>query len=96
MNLHIIDSYKIIIPRQIESELLIYEKLNKLNFIKRSMRSYKYEWFAHSFLYRLGLFKKHTKDVDLNDDESLFRRIIYAIIYFIFSWIYKIMGVKRL
>lgn len=38
------------------------------------------EWKAHSRLYKWEMFKSHTKDVDLDTDEPLWRRILYAII----------------
>lgn len=38
------------------------------------------EWKAHSRLYKWGLFKSHTKDVDLDTDEPLWRRIGYTIL----------------
>ena len=47
---------------------------------KRNASSWAVEWVAHSRLYKLGLFKIHTKDVDFDEDESLFRRICYHII----------------
>lgn len=38
------------------------------------------EWKAHSRLYKWGLFKSHTKDVDLDTDEPWWRRILYSIL----------------
>ena len=49
----------------------------------RSETSYVKEWFAHNVLYKLGLFRSHTADVDLNDNESCFRRLCYNIIYYV-------------
>lgn len=49
-------------------------------FCKRSDSSYINEWKAHNILYRFGLFKAHTKDVDLNINESKFRRFIYTLL----------------
>ena len=35
-------------------------------FENRTMKSLCHEWAVHNFLYSLGLFRSHTKDVDLN------------------------------
>ena len=43
------------------------------------------EWKAHNILYKFGLFKKRTKDTDLNYNESWFRRAGYYIICLLFS-----------
>ena len=48
---------------------------------KRTETSYVREWFAHNWLYSHGLFKSHTKDVDLNDDEQWYRLLIYDLIF---------------
>ena len=63
------------IERQV-NELYAYYKLSH----KRSINSYIREWKAHNWLYRHNLFTSHTRDVDLNDDESLLRRIGYFIV----------------
>ena len=47
---------------------------------RRSLASYVREWQAHNILYGWGLFKNHTKDVDLEVDESWIRRLGYYII----------------
>ena len=49
---------------------------------ERSFESWETEWIAHNRLYKLGLFRKHTKDVDLYEDESEFRLALYSIIGF--------------
>lgn len=75
----IIDSYKIT-----NKEVMLYF-INRLReehkeFQVRTSLSYYREWKAHNILYKLGLFKSHTKDTDLNIDEKLSRRICYFII----------------
>ena len=52
---------------------------------RRTMQSHIIEWQAHNFLYDYNLFKSHTKDVDLNDNENNIRRCIY----FFLSFLYK-------
>ena len=49
----------------------------------RSKHSYVKEWFAHKVLYNIGYKRERTKDVDLNDDESLAHRLGYTIIYLV-------------
>lgn len=46
---------------------------------KRSRRSLKKEWATHSALYKLGLWKNRTKDVDLNFPLKWYAKIGYAI-----------------
>lgn len=47
---------------------------------RRSMESWIREWRSHNFLYRLGLYRSHTKDCDLEEDIDLWHRIIYWIL----------------
>ena len=49
---------------------------------KRTFESWETEWVAHNRLYKLGLFRNHTKDVDLYEDESKIRLFFYTIIGF--------------
>lgn len=46
----------------------------------RTMRSYIRETKAHNRLYKLGLFKKHTKNTDLEENIKLWKEIVYFII----------------
>lgn len=88
-NTHIDNSFRIIYKEDMEDLLNEYRhKYNSSifsNFIinRRSITSMVYEWAAHNLLYQLGLFKSHTKDVDL-DDEPLYRRICY----YVLGWIW--------
>ena len=43
----------------------------------RTKASYLREWKAHNTLYEWGISPERTGSVDLNDDESLLRRICY-------------------
>lgn len=85
-NIHINNSYTI----KTEKEMLFF--LNQIKNIlgvkykyTRSFDSMVKEWYAHNILYNFGLFRNHTKDVDLNEDEKIIRKILYNIIYFVFS-----------
>ena len=46
----------------------------------RSKESLIKEWRAHNLMYDLGLFRSHTKDVDLNTDESKLRLFLYSVL----------------
>lgn len=47
---------------------------------KRSLESWIKEWKTHNRLYRLGLFRSHTRDCDLEENEKLHRLIAYQIL----------------
>lgn len=77
-NCCIVDSYKISSKSYMLSfiDFLLMDQ----KFAARTAKSYLREWQAHNLLYKLGLFKERTKDVDLNINESWFRRVGYTII----------------
>lgn len=82
-NIHIENSYRV----RTKSDML--ETLTKIreesSFIyTRSIYSWVAEWQAHNLLYDLHLFRTHTKDVDLNEDEPCFRLILYYILSLIY------------
>lgn len=77
-NIKLIDSYKIKNKSDMRAILSTF-KLNTGYKSKRSIRSWLREWRFHNRLYRLGLFKSHTKDCDLEENEKIHRRIIYFI-----------------
>ena len=47
---------------------------------KRTIESWIREWKAHNRLYKLGLFKEHTRDCDLEENEKIHRLLIYQIL----------------
>lgn len=80
-NINIKDSY------QITSKDLMIDTLTKIKYVYPSCETFNrkesdliHEWRAHNRLYRLGLFRSHTKDVDLNANVSCFMQLIYNII----------------
>ena len=79
-NIHIEDSYKI---KDVEIPKFLIDLKQEIerdfNY-KRSIDSWTKEWIAHNRLYKLGLFRSHTKDLDLDENESKFRLVIYNII----------------
>lgn len=48
--------------------------------ITRSKRSYKAELIAHNRMYKMGMFKSHTRDTDLEENIKLWKEIAYFII----------------
>ena len=48
--------------------------------VTRTQLSYCNEIKAHNRLYKLGLFKSHTKDVDLEEPIKKWKEILYSII----------------
>lgn len=53
------------------------------NFLEyRTIKNYIAEWYFHNFLFRLHLFRKHTKDIDFQRQfKHTFRDIVEKIIY---------------
>ena len=54
--------------------------LEESDVLKRTDESLINEWFAHNVLYNLHLYRKHTKDVDLNYPQSKIIEIAYSIV----------------
>lgn len=78
-NVRIMDSYQV---RNVK-DMIIVLRLFKIKTdyrSKRSLKSWIKEWKAHNRLYRLGLFRSHTKDCDLEENEKLHRLIVYQIL----------------
>ena len=44
---------------------------------RRSIGSWVREWKAHNRMYRIGWFESHTRDCDLEELESWYRRVVY-------------------
>lgn len=75
-NIKIVNAYKITNKK----DMLHFLNTLPLELIDRSAKSCLNEWIAHNRLYKIGLFKEHTRDCDLSANESLFRRICYWLI----------------
>lgn len=85
-NLHIEDSYKLK-KKEIKSTLEEIKSINSDSLIwERSMFSLVMETVAHKVLYKLGLWKNRTKDVDLDNpcDKPEWLYIIIGILTWIF------------
>lgn len=73
LNTGITDSYKINTKKDIKEFLSLlkdilknkYENYTEYSIYKRQEKSIINEWATHNVLYKLGLFKVHTKDVDI-------------------------------
>ena len=78
-NVRIKDSYKIR-TKEYMKLILTQFKIRTGFKSKRSIDSWIKEWKSHNRLYRLGLFRKHTVDCDLEENEKFHRLIVYEII----------------
>lgn len=78
-NILIENSYQI--KNDKDKEQLLDAVINSNEYItgnySRTKTSYLREWKAHNTLYEWGISPERTGSVDLNDDESLLRRICY-------------------
>lgn len=86
-NICILDSYKVKRSKDMKQilENVFYASVNRGIFYSRSIKSWLKEWKAHNILYKFGLFRSHTKDVDLTEKESKKRRFAYFILS-LFYW----------
>ena len=78
----IYDSYKLKNDnkiREIVWEIYIHRSVEEMP-QTRTHESYFNEIKAHNRLYNLGLFRSHTKDVDLEEPISKLKELIYAIL----------------
>ena len=78
-NVRIKDSYKIKTKEYMKLILTLFKERTGFK-SKRSIDSWLKEWKTHNRLYRLGLFRSHTSDCDLEENEKLYRLITYEII----------------
>ena len=78
-NTHIIDSYQV---KDINLDVgsIIRERHIRHLQVTRTFESYVREWKGHNRLYNLGLFKSHTKDVDLEEPQNWFWKIVWFIL----------------
>ena len=77
----IYDSYLMTdVKKQVED--IINERVDMDYKITRSLKSYIAETKAHNRLYKLGLWKKHTKNCDLEENIKLWKEIVYRIVGF--------------
>ena len=81
-NTKVIDSYKITDRNEIRKQVLwiIEERKIRKYPITRTVNSYVREWIGHNRLYEIGYKQDHTKDADLNENNSIIEEIIWLII----------------
>ena len=75
-NVRIVDSYKVK-KKEDMLEVLIWFKLKTGFRSRRSMDSWIREWKAHNRMYKLGIYRSHTRDCDLEELEKWHRRLVY-------------------
>ena len=78
-NIKITESYTITDPAcMLDALNLIREEAQRFNIqYKRTNMSWIREWKAHNMLYKAGVQKERTGSTDLNEDETLRRRLGY-------------------
>lgn len=75
----IINSYKVTIAEDMIIILRLFQ-LKTYYKSRRTLKSWVKEWKAHNRLYKLGLFRNHTKDCDLEENEKWWRLLAYQIL----------------
>lgn len=77
------DSYKYTNSEIEQAVYVIIERRKELGLpVTRSAESYISEWKAHNRLYKLGIQRNRTKDVDLEEDIEPTRNFLYGIFGF--------------
>lgn len=76
------NSSKIKDKKSMETILKIARNIARKNgyFYKRTNKSWIQEWQSHNLLYKYNLYKEHTFDTDLSENESKFRLFCYMIL----------------
>ena len=87
LNIHIKDSHKLYSRQEVEDALAYihstfeYKKLISMGYT-RTLKEQVDEWIAHNVMWSWGYRRNRTSSVDLDQNESKFRKIIYSIIAF--------------
>lgn len=91
-NIEIRDSYKVSVTDEMKDILnsLREEYPDNSVLIKRKNSSLIREWKGHNFLYKLGIFRSHTKDVDLDLESA---NIFYTVGYWFLALGYDIISI---
>ena len=77
-NVHIEDSY-LCEKYQISYMIHVLRSRENSDVWQRNDFSLKTEWYCHNFLYRVGIFRSRTKDVDLNCPQKWWEKIVYPV-----------------
>ena len=78
-NTHVEDSYQYT-DYNLNVMTIIRERHLQSLPVTRTFDSYVREWRGHNRLYNLGLFRSHTKDVDLNEQNTFLEEVIWFIL----------------
>ena len=77
------DSYQYTDAEIKKAVKMIIEKRKELGLsVTRTESSYVSEWKSHNRLYKLGVQRSRTKDVDLEEDIDSTKNLLYSIIGF--------------
>lgn len=86
-NIHVTDSYLVKkksemteIIEQIKKKYIEHTNVFNLRSVKNLVK----EWRAHNLLYKLHIYRSHTKDVDLDIPQSMKYKIAYGILSFLY------------
>lgn len=81
-NTHIKNSYLIKTRKIIKEETIkiMAEREAKGYNVSRTINSYVREWIGHNRLYRWGICKERTRDVDLEENTNLFKDLVWLIL----------------
>lgn len=78
--MNIINSYKVKTLKQMKNILIEALNTTTLYKTKRSMTSLIDEWIAHNLLFKLNLFRKHTKDCNFESNQKIHIKFSYFIL----------------
>ena len=78
-NTHVEDSYKCEDIGLEVMQIMRERHLRKLK-VTRTFESYVREWKGHNRLFNLHIARSHTKDVDLNEDNTKLEDIVWMVI----------------
>ena len=81
-NTHVLNSYLINDKNLIKEYVLkIIDERKKLNYpVTRTPESYVREWIGHNKLYKIGIVRSRTKDVDLNENNTFYAELVWKLI----------------
>lgn len=65
--------------REEVEEIVDYRKMTKRP-VTRSINSYVREWRGHNRLYKWGIARSHTRDVDLNENNNIIEELLWLIL----------------
>lgn len=83
--------FKVFESHRITKKKDILEQLEKIHKLRdypaiwsagynRTLKSEYREWKGHNVLYKLGIARDRTRSVDINQNEPMWRRVVYAIL----------------